>query len=62
MFARLKYIMNLDISNFDTSKVTYMNYMFDTMESLEKIYVSKYFQTTLVNQAVDMFRDDKKLV
>jgi surface protein len=45
----------LDISNFDTSSVTSMGYMFSYCSSLKTIYVSEKFVTTSVTSSGYMF-------
>jgi surface protein len=62
MFCGCNTLEELDVSSFDTSKVTNMSYMFDGMGLLERLYASRYFQTTSVSESANMFRNDPKLV
>lgn len=61
MFAVTETI-TLDLSSFDTSKVTAMNDMFEACTNLKTIYASDKFVTNNVAYSDYMFRDDTKLV
>ena len=67
MFYGMRNLTTLNLSNFDTSKVTNMSYMFslrdydELMDKLEKIYVNNDFDTTKLTNFSDMFRNRKKL-
>ena len=52
---------SLDLSSFDTSKVTDMSYMF-AQSKLKSIYVSDKFITDNVGISNDMFLDSTNLV
>ena len=52
----------LDVSSFDTSKVTNMSYMFNGSSNLKTIYVSNKFNTNNVTNSTNMFKDSTKLV
>ena len=52
----------LDLSSFDTSKVTDMSYMFQSSSDLTTIYVSNKFLTDKVTSSSSMFGGDTKLV
>ena len=52
----------LDVSNFDTSKVTNMSYMFSSSTNLKTIYVSNKFNTNNVTSSANMFTDSTELV
>ena len=54
MFWRTKFV-TLDLSSFDTSKVTRMVEMFMNSENLKAIYVSDKFVTNSVKQDTNMF-------
>ena len=60
-------LTSLDLSNFNTSKVTNMSYMFSLLDiytpddKLEKIYVNNDFNTSKLAEFSDMFRNRKKL-
>ena len=57
----------LDLSNFDSSKVWDMNYMFSlydqeiSKDKLETIYVNNDFNTTKLTSSYQMFINRKKL-
>ena len=67
MFRGMSSLTTLDLSNFDTSKVTDMNYMFylydedKLKDKLEKIYVNNDFDTYKLRYSTDMFGNRKKL-
>ena len=61
MFSTSK-ATTLDVSNFDTSKVTNMSYMFNSSKNLKTIYVSNKFNTDKVTSSTDMFYNCTKLV
>jgi surface protein len=46
MFYKTSGLIDLDLSSFDTSNVTDMNYMFYGANNLKTIYVSDSFTTT----------------
>ena len=52
----------LDVSNFDTSKVTDMTHMFYGSTNLKTIYGSSKFVTTAVTNSIDMFKGATSLV
>ena len=52
----------LDVSNFDTSKVTAMRVMFSNCKNLKTIYVSSKFNTSSVSNSSDMFKNCTSLV
>ena len=60
-------LASLDLSNFNTSKVTDMTRIFsdsdgyDYNDKLEKIYVNNDFNTTKLTNYSEMFRNRKKL-
>ena len=60
MFCACKSLTSLDLSNFDTSKVTKMNALFMCCESLTNIDLSN-FDTSNVTNMEDMFRGCKAL-
>ena len=60
MFNGSGYIRIIDLSKFDTSKVTNMRYMFNGCEYLEKIKFGN-INTSLVNNMENMFYNCKKL-
>ena len=55
-------VTTLDLSSFDTSKVTNMRYMFYIAKNLKTIYVSDKFKTDSVTTSTDMFTDSTNLV
>jgi surface protein len=52
----------LDLSNFDTSKVTNMVAMFWGLKALKTIYVSSMFDMSNVSDSVNMFNGVSTLV
>ena len=56
MFDNMRSLTTLDLSNFDTSKVTDMNSMFEDMRSLTTLDLSN-FDTSKVTDMREMFRD-----
>ena len=52
----------LDVSSFDTSKVTNMSYMFKSAGKLNTIYASDKFVIDNVTSSDNMFGDDSSLV
>ena len=52
----------IDVSKFNTSKVTDMNNMFESSPNLTTIYVSNKFLTDKVTSSSNMFSGDTKLV
>lgn len=68
MFQNCTSLKSLDLSNFDTSNVVSMWYMFSGCSSLEKIYVSDAFVTTglstekIPNSTLFVFKGCEKLV
>ena len=62
MFGGCSSLTNLDVSNFDTSKVTYTNGMFYGCSKLKTIYASNKFDTSKVANAGNMFYDCTSLV
>ena len=61
MFSRSQATV-LDLSNFDTSKVTDMSFMFNSSVNLKTIYVSNKFNTSKVTNSNLMFRGCTNLV
>ena len=67
MFADTYNLTTLNLSNFDTSQVTNMNFMFylDGMyiseDKLETIYVNNDFNTAKLTDFSGMFQNRKKL-
>ena len=67
MFRDMFSLTTLDLSNFDTSRVTRMNFMFSlegkdlSKDKLEKIYVNNDFDTTKLTSFEYMFSNRKKL-
>ena len=67
MFFSMHSLTTLDLSNFDTSKVTDMGYMFSLWDKdkpkdkLEKIYVNNDFDTTKLTNISKMFKNRMKL-
>ena len=67
MFLRTPNILDIDISNFDTSRVTNMQNMFAlydediSKDKLEKIYVNNDFNTAKLTSFVGMFENRKML-
>ena len=57
---KIKNILDLDLSNFDTSKVTNMSYMFFSMSNLTSLNLSN-FDTSKVTNMVDMFASIRNL-
>ena len=55
MFDRCSNLTSLDVSTFDTSKVTNMNAMFAYCNVLETIYVSNKWNTSNVTSFNNMF-------
>ena len=53
---------SLDLSSFDTSKVTAMHRMFSGLENLKIIYVSDKFKIDNVTSSYDMFYNCTSLV
>ena len=60
MFSGLTYIKEIDLSNFDCSKVTTMKSMFDNCVNLEEIKFGN-IDTSLVENMERLFSDCKKL-
>ena len=58
---KIKNILDLDLSNFDTSKVTNMETMFYGLSSLTTLDLSN-FNTSQVTSMVDMFSGMRKLI
>lgn len=62
MFGRCKKIKEIDVTGFDTSKVTAMENMFSNCEKLETKYVSNSFNIDSVTSSKDMFQYSAKLI
>ena len=62
MFDRCSALTSLDLTNFNTAKVTDMNYMFIGCSALTTIFVSDKFVTNQVTKSVDMFSGCNKLI
>jgi surface protein len=60
MFSDCNSLTTLDLSSFDTSKVTNMSYMFDSCSSLTTLDLSN-FDTSNVTAMMGMFRHCSKL-
>ena len=67
MFSGMISLTTLNLSNFNTSQVTDMSYMFSFQnerapnDKLEKIYVNNDFDTSKLTSFSDMFKDCEKL-
>ena len=55
MFHECHGITSLDVSNFNTAKVTDMSWMFSECPSLTTIYASELFDTSRAYNDMDMF-------
>ena len=55
MFTRSTWLTGLNLSNFDTSKVTQMDYMFSGATNLETIYIGSKFTTGSLESSTKMF-------
>ena len=62
MFNGCKALTSLDLSGFDTGKVIYMSYMFNSISKLKTIYVSDGWTTDKVRSSANMFYGCKSLV
>jgi len=62
MFRNSKVLKSLDLSSFDTSKVTDMEKMFGGMTSCTTIYVSEKWSVKNVITSTSMFENCTKLV
>ena len=62
MFGLSTNLITLDVSNFDTSKVTNMHGMFEGCNNLKTIYANDNFDTTNVTESGDMFYGCRTLV
>ena len=60
MFAFMSNLATLNLSNFDTSKVTNMRYMFHDMSSLTSLNLSNFDTSKVINMEA-MFRDIRNL-
>ena len=60
MFYGCSSLKSLDLSNFDTSKVTYMSYMFYECTSLESLDISNFY-TLLLDKNASLFSNNVKL-
>jgi surface protein len=61
MFSCCEGLNSLDLSKFDTQKVTNMNSMFWNSSALTTIYASDKFVTTKVSSGADMFKGSQTL-
>ena len=61
MFYGCSALKSLDLTNFNTAKVAYMNNMFEGCSALTTIYVSNKFVTDNVSNGSDMFTGCKSL-
>ena len=61
MFYGCSALKSLDLTNFNTAKVTYMNNMFYGCSALTTIYASDKFDTDNVRNSLDMFTGCEKL-
>ena len=61
MFYGCSALKSLDLTNFNTAKVTYMNNMFEGCSALTTIYASDKFDTDNVSNGSDMFTGCKSL-
>ena len=62
MFHGCNKLTSLNVSSFDTSKVTNMRYMFQNSKDLKTIYVSNKFNTDTVIDSTNMFTSCTSLV
>ena len=62
MFAAVRSLTTLDLSNFDTRKVTNMDWMFGSCYNLKTIYVGENWSTKSVTSSDRMFDGDTNLV
>ena len=62
MFSDCSGLTSLDLSNFNTAKVTNMSYMFNSCSDLVTIYASDLFTTESVTNSSGMFSDCTSLV
>ena len=61
MFNGCSALTSLDLTNFNTAKVTHMNNMFEGCSALTTIYASDKFDTDNVRNSLDMFTGCKSL-
>ena len=61
MFSSCSSLTSLDVTYFNTAKVTNMSYMFYGCSALTTIYASDKFVTTKVSSGSDMFTGCEKL-
>jgi len=62
MFRDCKSLKSLDLTSFDTSKVTNMTSMFGNCSSLKTIYISNIWNVTSVTNGDSMFYNCTSLV
>jgi surface protein len=62
MFSGCIGLTSLDLSSFNTSKVTDMDLMFSDCEEMQTIYVGNGWSTAAVTNSDDMFDDCTSLV
>ena len=62
MFENCRSLTSLDLSSFDTSKVTNISWMFQWMDNITTIYASDLFAISSVTDSIAVFSGDKKLV
>ena len=62
MFQKCTGLTSLDLSHFNTSKVTYMNKMFEGSTNLRTIYVGSGWSTAAVTSSTNMFNNCTSLV
>lgn len=62
MFQNCESLTSLDLSSFNTAKVTNMNGMFELCSKLKTIYASSLFTTDAVSSSTNMFYGCTSLV
>ena len=62
MFLECSGLTSLDLSSFNTAKVTDMSYMFDFCRNLVTVYVGDEWSTTAVTNSSGMFSDCLSIV
>ena len=61
MFSNCQSLTSLDVSSFNTAKVTSMSGMFQSCSDLTTVYCDKDWQGDVVQDSKDMFADCSKL-
>ena len=62
MFLKLKNLIEIDLSNFDTSELVYMNRMFLSCINLKNVIIGKNFDSSKVKNMESLFRECKSLI